>query len=523
MAQQLLSNKQKGLQVRNAINDNFTELYSLVNDAYVSYGIRYTISTDTITRLGKAADMVANANGGENDFDSVMPWGGMRRCNLADDLTVNAYLGDFGYVETGANGQVMVEVPAFYYKRTLVDSDTIETWITTVPNLAGYKLHPWFYDENGVAVAKKYISAYEGSLYDVTAPATEVNTLTVTAACTTSGDLTITLDQYNAFTVAVLDTDNTVELVATKIRDATYTGWTTGGAGAVVTFTYNTTGPKTTATFSGGSTGVTATVAKTTTGAGGYVLMDTQVASFTQTTGDKLCSIAGVKPISGKDQDLTLPKSRILANNRGAKWQQQYFAAVSAIQMLFVVEYASLNSQLKLGLGPTSIPDSPNTLNHSVVTGATSALGNISGKATGTDGLVSTSYRGVENFYGNIWKWVDGININNYVAYISTVNGAFQSDKFDGNYVARTQLPSANGYMSKTVLSPSFDYGFLPTEAVGSNSTKYCDYYYQNGVGTCVTRLGGYWADGATAGAFYWYVTYSSSHRARTIGARLCV
>ncbi len=523
MAQSLLTNKGKGLAIRNAINDNFTELYSLVSDAYVSYGTRYVISTDTLTRIGKSIGKTATANGGTNDFNGVMPWAGMKRCNLSDALVVNAYLGDYGYVETGANGQCMVEVPAFYYKRSFIDADTIETWITTVPNLAGYKLHPWFYDENGVAVTKKYMSTYEGSIFDVTAPATEVDTLTVTAACSTSGNVTITLDQFSIFTVAVLDTDDDTTKVATKIRAAIYTGWTTSGAGAVVIFTCNVTGAKTTAIFAAGTTGVTATVVKTTTGAGGYVLMDAPIADFTATTGDKLCSIAGVKPASGRTQDMTLPKSRIIANNRGAKWQQQYFNAASAIQMLFVCEYASFNSQLKLGLGVTSIADTPNTENNSIVTGGTAALGNVSGKAAGTDGVVSISYRGIENFYSNISKWVDGLNISGGVAYVSSVNAGFISDKTDGNYVAKATLGAVNGYMSKSTLSTLFDYAFLPTEATGTSSTKFCDYYYQNSVGAFVARLGGHWYSGATAGAFWWSLDNGSTARGRNIGARLCV
>ena len=487
------------------------------------YGTRYVISTDTLTRIGNAVGLTATANGGTNDFDYIMPWAGMKRCNLADDLTVNAYLGDFGYIEDGSNGQCMVEVPAFYYKRTLVDADTIETYITSIPNVAGFKLHPWFYDENGVAVAKKYMSTYEGCIYDVTAPATELDTLTVTAACSTSGNVTITLDQFSIFTVAVLDTDNTVDLVATKIRNASYTGWTTGGTNAVVTFTCNTTGAKTTAIFAGGTTGVTASVVKTNTGAGGYVLMDAPIGNFTATTGDKLSSIAGVKPASGRTQDLTLPKSRIIANNRGAKWQQQYFSAVSAIQMLFACEYASFNSQLKLGLGVTAIADTPVTENNSIVTGGTSALGNVSGKAVGTDGVVSISYRGIENFFGNIWKWVDGLNINNGVAYVSSVNGAFVSDKFDGNYAAKATLGAVNGYMSKSTISTGFDYGFLPIEAIGTSSTKFCDLYYQNSVGAFVVRLGGRWNDGTNAGAFFWSLYTGSTSRDRNVGARLCV
>ena len=464
------------------------------------YGIRHNNVTDTITRLGSSSGLVAAISPGINNFDGIMPWAGMKRCNLADNLTVNAYYGDLAYKEDGSYGQVMVEVPAFYYSRVQVDSENVETYVNSLP-LAGMKLHPWFYDINGLPRTKAYFSAAEGSIFDVTASATEVDTLTVTAPCSLDGNIIIKLDQYNIFTVALLATDNTTDLVATKIRNAVYTGWTTSGINSDVIFTCNTTGAKTTAIFGAGTTGVTATVVKTTTGAGGYTTGDAQIADFTVTTGDKLSSVFGVKTCSGLTQNLTLPMSRILATNRGTNWQQQHFNAVSAIQMLFQVEYASLNSQTAIGQGVVNIADDGAT-NMSVITGATSSLGNKSGGAVGTDGLVSISYRGIENFWGNIWKWVDGFNISNGFAYISNINGNFVSDIFTGQYIKVGELTHVNGYMSKALLNYNFDWGFVPAEALGTSSSKYADYYYQNAVGAFVARLGGSWANGTTAGAF---------------------
>ena len=386
------------------------------------YGVSYKISTDTLTRIGDSIGKIANISPGINDFDSIMPWAGMRRCNLSDDLNVNAYYGDTGYIEDGTNGQVMDEVPAFYYSRQQIDSDTIDTYISPMP-LAGMKLHPWFYDVNGLPLKKRYFSAFEGSIFDVSA--------------------------------------------------------------------------------------------------GAYLLADEQIADFTASTGDKLCSIAGAKPCSGLTQDLTLPKSRILATNRGAGWQQQYFNAVSAIQMLLIVEYASLKTQSVIGQGVVNKTDDSAT-NMSNDTGATSSLGNKSGRAVGTDGLVSISYRGIENFWGNIWKWVDGFNVKDGFAYISNINGNFTSDVFTGQYVKIGELAHVNGYMSKALLNYNFDYGFIPADAVGTSSSKFADYYWQNSVGAFVALLGGRWYDGASAGAFCWLLSFSSSNRNRAIGARLC-
>ena len=91
----------------------------------------------------------------------------------------------------------------------------------------------------------------------------EVDTLTVTAIPTAAGNITITLNGV-AKTVAVDPAvQSTTALVATAIRAAVYTGWTTGGTGSVVTFTATTVGTRTAPVFSGGTTGTTGTFART--------------------------------------------------------------------------------------------------------------------------------------------------------------------------------------------------------------------------------------------------------------------
>ena len=408
---------------------------ALQSDLELGYGIRHKISTGEITRVGSAIGKVPS------DFDKIMPWAGMRRCNVPDDFLinagsrtiykVNAYFGDPNYKTDGSNGQVMVEVPAFYYKRIFVDSDTIETYISPLP-LPGYNLHPWFYDANGNPVKKKYIGAYEASIYDVSA--------------------------------------------------------------------------------------------------GAYLLNDEQVADFTAVTGDKLCSISGAKPASGLTQQLTLPNSRILATNRGTGWQLQYFNAVSAIQMLAMVEYATLHLQSAIGGGIAYITDD-GTSNLAIKTGATDSLGNKSGRVSITHPVTgqtdyAISYRGIENFWGNIWKWIDGINIKDGKAYVSIVNGNFQSDVFSGQYMyVGFTLPTANGYISKMGLNYNFDFGFLPIETTGTASTHFADYFFQFNIdsGQYVAKMGGSWEDGSIAGPFALSVADGTASKSRKFGARLAI
>jgi len=94
----------------------------------------------------------------------------------------------------------------------------------------------------------------------------EVDTLTVTAIPTLTGNLSITLNGVTKTVAVSTATDTTATLVATKIRAVTFTGWTNGGTGAAVTYTKTTAGTNTPVVFSAGTTGVTATFALTTPG-----------------------------------------------------------------------------------------------------------------------------------------------------------------------------------------------------------------------------------------------------------------
>lgn len=252
--------------------------------------------------------------------------------------------------------------------------------------------------------------------------------------------------------------------------------------------------------------------------ASSYITNDAQVADFTVGTGDKLSSIANVKPCSGVTQQLTLPNSRILAHNRGAGWELLDFLTASAVQLLYLIEYANFNTQACIGRGV--VDKDYGSGNESVNTGATSSLGNASGMATGTDGLVSVSYRGIENLWGNIWTWVDGLNIQGdrkpWVA-----DHDFASDKFESPYTyLNGTLASTNGYAKDILFNSSIDYGFLPTVVGGSETSYLCDNYYQ-ATGNRAALLGGSWFHGSYAGAFFWFLANASSSRARDFGARL--
>jgi hypothetical protein len=256
------------------------------------------------------------------------------------------------------------------------------------------------------------------------------------------------------------------------------------------------------------------------TSADSYLLNDEQVADF---DADKLCSIAGAKPCSGYTQNLTLPNARKLAQNRGPGWGLVDFISASMVQMLILVELGHFNAQAKIGRGIVNVP--LGTGNMAMPTGQTASLGNKSGAATGNVHPVtgqeanSISYRGLEDWWGNIWEWTDGINIRDHVPYVADHD--YVSNKFDGHYKPLgITLPSKNGIIADIAVSDDYDWGFLPSAIGASATTKLCDYYFPSS-GNRVALRGGWWFDGLNAGPFRWDVSLSASGRSRYYGARL--
>ena len=166
------------------------------------------------------------------------------------------------------------------------------------------------------------------------------------------------------------------------------------------------------------------------------------------------------------------------------------------------------------------------------VTGATTTLGNASGEVTNGNNVKLVSYRGKENIWGNIWIWVDGLNIeckNIHDLWVNTKLTVFIDDtkaSSDGMELVGFTSCLDNGYVSAFDYTPDFDWLFIASEVDGNSadsSVPVGDYYYQSYTynGFRVSRLGGKWNDGLVAGGFCWNLGSASGDRARTIGGRL--
>lgn len=276
--------------------------------------------------------------------------------------------------------------------------------------------------------------------------------------------------------------------------------------------------------------------------ASAYLLNDEQVMN---TGEDKFSSIAGARPASGSSQNLTRPNIEAMAQNRGTNWHGDLIKQVSAEQMLMIIEMGMMNLQTAIAQGVVSLPwttGSDTTSSYAAATGSTASLGNGTGRAEKTttyeggvakeytvDGKTSVCWRGKENFWGNIWKFVYGINIwgNGKMGggqpYICS-DFSFAESKNSGNYEpAGFTVTNANGYISAMGYSTACDWLFIASECLGNSSLPVGDYTYitVNLNGYRIALLGGLWTLGGNAGGFCWALHYGVGNRYRIVGGRL--
>lgn len=276
--------------------------------------------------------------------------------------------------------------------------------------------------------------------------------------------------------------------------------------------------------------------------ASAYLLNDEQVMN---TGEDKFSSIAGARPASGSSQNLTRPNIEAMAQNRGTNWHGDLIKQVSAEQMLMIIEMGMMNLQTAIAQGVVSLPwttGSDTTSSYAAATGSTASLGNGTGRAEKTttyeggvakeytvDGKTSVCWRGKENFWGNIWKFVYGINIwgNGKMGggqpYICS-DFSFAESKNSGNYEpAGFTVTNANGYISAMGYSTACDWLFIASECLGNSSLPVGDYTYitVNLNGYRIALLGGGWYSWGYAGGFCWALDSGVGYRYRNVGGRL--
>lgn len=206
---------------------------------------------------------------------------------------------------------------------------------------------------------------------------------------------------------------------------------------------------------------------------------------------------------------ISLDDFRIKARNRGSvEWNANLYRLHKMIWWLFVVEYCTFNTQdsfdAKLdesgfhqgGLG-NGVCDLFSFFEERPVVpcGVTNSLGNHTGTVDYNNIFVDEvmypekidvpRYRGIENPFGHIWKWTDGIKIiiQSEAAgglskmYICDDPSKFTNSGVD-NYEYRGDISRNSGYVKQLILGEDGD--IMPLMVGGGSRAFFCDYFTQN-------------------------------------------
>lgn len=222
-------------------------------------------------------------------------------------------------------------------------------------------------------------------------------------------------------------------------------------------------------------------------------------------SGTKLISRSGVAAAGNE----TIVAFRTKAKANGTGWGLVDWHLLFAVQTLLFIEIGTFKSQAVLGNGNDTGSD------YGMTTGGSNSIGNASSPATNDDTWMS--YRGIENFYADIFEWIDGVNFSERLVYTSKTQSTFASDVFSGDYTSTGVTLPSSGYISNMNFSTK---GFIPTTSGGSDSTYVTD-YVNSDTGSLVAAFGGYAGAGLLCGAACLYANYDSSFSYSPFGAGL--
>lgn len=220
------------------------------------------------------------------------------------------------------------------------------------------------------------------------------------------------------------------------------------------------------------------------------------------TINSKLRSLSNKSPTVNQ----TIGTFRTQAKANGDGYDLISFYPLILLQCLFLIRYKNLNSQTALGRGYVDASAKTNT-------GTTNSNGMYYGT---TSGKVHVKFAGIEDFWGNLLYWIDGL----YSDSNRNILTAFSNFNDTGsNYTNRGKGSSSNvsGYMSKP--QGTSEMGFIIQETNGSSSTYFADYGYL--YASSLPIFGGSWGNGDYAGAFRLSVYSSASDSDSYLGGRL--
>ena len=177
---------------------------------------------------------------------------------------------------------------------------------------------------------------------------------------------------------------------------------------------------------------------------------------------------------------------------------------LDAIKALFYIEFATINSQsIMMGISASAY----------YPTGVTDYVKASSGSIDSlTDNTMPMKYRGIENLWGYMWEYYDGVNVKNNTGeiYINKNAKLYTSDITEGYEKIGYTRGTSGGWIKNLGWDPNYPFAEFPIEVGASESTGYYDYYYTDGANTIKNYFAtGSMANGTQAGINLISFTYS--------------
>ena len=433
------------------------------------YGIKRKVNDNTSSaweRIEDSVGLVAKAtkNGEEvqNDFDNRYPWSEIISYNYnVEEKKINAYYGDPTFKFDGSNGEVLTRIPEFYWKREIIDG--YEYIYISDYAIAGFNKS----EEFSVGRYDACIDE-DGKLHSYSgySPSTNKNITQHRDAAKLLSDEFCMID-YRYFMLQLLY----------LVEYANYNSQSQLGNG-IVSMRYTASDKAIIA----GETTNTIVIATN-----DYFKVGQQIAIGTTVDGVSICKDRTITEIAEYSKDTT-----------------------EGTAITFDGE------PVNIAIG---------NIIHACAQkeGGCDSLGMKSG-CLANDSQHAVIYRGIENIFGNVFNWIDGLNIQEYQAYICRNPEEYTSDKFDGSYIKLGYMncQERDMYIKKLGFDEKNPDIALPIEIGGGagSSSGMCDFYYSS-EGNRVARVGGGFGRGAGAGLWYWFCGSSSTSSYLGCGARL--
>ena len=454
------------------------------SDALRGYGARRKVGASSTTweRVGAAIGLVAKAAIGngtvQNDFmASVYPYNSVKPCNVAEDMSVNAYLGDADFQWDGSNGDVMLEVPQVYTARYFeTDSDGVEweyRWVAAGP-VGRCHLDHAFTDGDRQS-EKIYIPIFNGSLNTEGTkleskagvfPLHNKTRAQFRTLCTAKGDKWCLDDVW---TMHLLDTLFIVMFAGTN--------------------------------------------AQTILGRGRSEMPYDNAANVALQARNNTNYITIAKSWAER---FTVGQGIGIGTSAGS---QSVFAERTVTQITDSAEIESASNIFFDG-DPVNITTDHHVWSCVQKTGATIEMQSANGRVEGIDGRTAVRFLYIEDWFGNMWQFRDGDNIKKFQHYYCNKRSSYADKVYEGDYFkVGYEASQTGGYVKKFGYDPEWPEIEICVDATGSSGTYFPDYYWAAEGGELVIS-GGNVDNGVSAGPFYRNCTYGSGFSSWGIGGR---